>query len=168
MDAYTKKRYLSILINYRARTKLPRNILGNFVSCISILTHPRVDPFQLAQDLRASVDNFQRLHMNVFSTKKYIEQNGGVKQIDRFMLTSVDPLKRALLVTNWANFGVYDLTFGDSELLYFTPFGDPPLPWLSVIVEGFSNNGLIYQFERKAPSLDASFRSENEDRRSGI
>ncbi len=144
LDAYNKKRYLSIAVNYRARTKLPQNILGNFVSSINILTNQRVDPFQLAKDLRASVDNFQRLHMNFFSTKKYIEQNGGIKQIDRFVPTSIDPLKRTLLVTNWTNFGVYELTFGDSELFYFTPFGDAPLPWLSVIVEGFSNNGLVY------------------------
>ena len=144
LDAYTKKRYLSIVVNYRARTKLPQNILGNFVSFISILTNQQVDPVQLAQDLRASVDNFQRLHMNIFSTKKYIEQNGGVKKIARFVPTSIDPLKRTLLVTNWANFGVYELNFGDAELFYFTPFGDPPLPWLSVIVEGFANNGLIY------------------------
>ena len=40
--------------------------------------------------------------------------------------------------------GVYDITFGASKPIYFTPFGDPPFPWLSVIVEGFLNKGLIY------------------------
>ena len=144
LDAYNKKRYLSIAVNCRVRTKLPQNILGNFVSSINILTNQRADPFQLAKDLRASVDNFQRLHMNFFATKEYIEQNGGVGKIDRFVATNIDPLKRTLLVTNWANFGVYDITFGDSEPFYFTPFGDAPFPWLSVIVEGFSNDGLVY------------------------
>ena len=48
------------------------------------------------------------------------------------------------MVTNWANFGVYDIVFRDSEPFYFTPFANAPLPWLSVIVEGFSNNGLVY------------------------
>ncbi len=143
LDAYQKKRYLSIAVNYRARTKLPQNILGNFVSSVKMLTNQRVEPFQLAKDLRASVDNFQRLHMNFFSTKEYIEQNGGIKKIDRFLATSIDPLKRTLLVTNWANFGVCDVIFCDSQPFYFTPLVDP-FPWLSIIVEGFSNDGLVY------------------------
>ena len=144
LDTYKKKRYLSIAINYRSRTKLPQNILGNFVSGIHVTSNQRVAPFQLAKDLRTSVENFQRVHLNFFSTKKYIEQNGGTKKIDRFVARGIDPVKRNLLITNWTNFGVYDITFGNSEPFYFTPFGDSPFPWLSVIVEGFSNDGLVY------------------------
>ncbi len=144
LDAYKKKRYLSITVNYRSRTQLPQNILGNFISFINILTNQRVEPFQLAKEIRASVDHFQSLHMNFFATQKYIEQNGGIKKIDRFVPTSLDPINRTLAVTNWANFGVYDITFGDSKPFYFTPFGDAPFPWLSVIVEGFSNDGLVF------------------------
>ena len=144
LDTYKKKRYLSIAVNYRSRTKLPQNILGNFVSGINILTNQSVDPFQLAKDLRATVDNFQCLHINFFATREYIEQNGGIKKIDRFVNTPIDPLKRTLLVSSWVNFGVYDVIFGESEPFYFTPFGDSPFPWLSTIAEGLSNDGLIY------------------------
>ena len=66
------------------------------------------------------------------------------KKIDRFVATGIDPVKRSLLITSWANFGVYDVTFGDSKPFYFTPLGDYPFPWLSSITEGFSNEGLIY------------------------
>lgn len=144
LDDYHKKRYLSIAINYRARMKLPQNILGNFVSTTNILTSQLVNPFQLAQELRASVDNFQRLHMNFWATKQYIKEKGGSKKIDRFIDLSIDPLNRTLLVTNWVNFGVYDVTFGEAKPFFFSSFGDHPLPWLSSISEGFFNNGLIY------------------------
>ena len=147
LDKYKKERYLTIPVNYRSRTNLPSNILGNFVSCINILNSQRVAPFQLAKDLRTSVDNFKH-HMNLFSTREYIEHNGGIRKINRFFDTyfekNIDPLKRALLISNWANFGVYDVIFGESNPIFFTFFGSYLIPWLSSIYEGFSNNGLIY------------------------
>ncbi|MEM9273071.1 MAG: acyltransferase [Cyanobacteria bacterium P01_F01_bin.143] len=144
LDTYNKKRYLSIVVNYRNRVKLPQNILGNFISFINVLTDDGVKSFPLATELRASVNNFQRLHMSFFATKEYIEQNGGTKKIAQFIPIGIDPLNRTLLITNWSKFGVYDVTFGNSEPFYFTPFGNAPSPWLSVIVEGFSNKGLVY------------------------
>jgi len=144
VDAYKKKRCLSIVVNCRPKIEFPQNLLGNFVTNIHMLTNQRVDPFQLAKDLRTSVDNFQRLHMNFFSTKEYIEQNGGINRINRFIATGIDPIKRTLLITSWVNSGVYDVVFRESKPLYFTPFGDYPIPWFSSISEGFSNNGLVY------------------------
>lgn len=99
LDGYNKKRYLSVVINYRNRIKLPQNILGNFVSTTNILTSQLVDPFQLAQELRASVDNFQRLHTNFWATKEYIEEKGGSKKMNRFVDLSIDPLNRTLLIS---------------------------------------------------------------------
>jgi hypothetical protein len=49
-----------------------------------------------------------------------------------------------LLVTNWSNFGVYDIRFGDDTPAHFTPAGDVPVPWLSALVEGPGNEGLLY------------------------
>ena len=103
-----------------------------------------LEPFQISQSLKESIDNFSNLHLDFFSTKEYIEQNGGMKQNARFISTTIDPLKRTLLITNWSNFGVYDIVFGDSKPFYFSYFGNSPFPWLSSIVEGFSNQGLIY------------------------
>jgi shikimate O-hydroxycinnamoyltransferase len=143
-DAYEQKRYLSIAVNYRSRMKLPQNLLGNFISTVNILGARQANPFELARDIRSSIDNFKSMHFNPFATKKYIEQNGGIKKIDRFVATSIDPLNRTLLISNWANFGVYNITFGDLKPFYFTSLVDCPFPWLSGIVEGFSENGLIY------------------------
>ena len=144
LDTYKKERYLSISINYRPRTNLPHNILGNFVSSINILTDYKVDPFRLAQEIRKSVNNYQHSHMDFFSNYEYIEQNGGLKNIDRFIHKALDPIKRTLLIASWVNFGLYDVIFGESKPIFFTLFGDQPFPWLSQVFEGFSKNGLIY------------------------
>nr|ARU81129.1 CylO [Cylindrospermum licheniforme UTEX B 2014] len=144
LDAYNEKSYLSIVVDYRARTKIPSNILGNFVSTLNTITNHKVDPFKLAQKLRESVDNFQNLHMDFFSTKEYIERNGGIEKIAQFVPISIDPMKRNLLISNWTNFGVYDISFEQSEPFFFISFGDDNIPWLSKIIKGFSNDGFIY------------------------
>ncbi len=65
--------------------------------------------------------------------------------LDRLKINKgIDPIDKTLAVTNWANFSVYDVIFGESQPFYFTPFSDTPMLWLSVINEGFANNGLIY------------------------
>ena len=144
LDSYPQPSSLSIAINYRSRTQLPPNLLGNFVSSIRLTSSQTVNPFQLAQDLRNSVNNFQPMHLNFFSTQQYIEQHGGTQKIERFIPRDIDPINRNLFITNWANFGVYNITFGKSEPFFFTPFTDAPFPWLSIIFEGFSNQGLVY------------------------
>ena len=144
LDTYDKKRNLAIAVNYRSRIDLPANILGNFISSINVPVNRQLQPFQIAANLKESIDNFAKQHLDFFSTKKYIEQNGGMKKNARFISTTIDPLKRTLLITNWSNFGVYDLAFGDSKPFYFSYFGNSPFPWLSSIVEGFDNRGLIY------------------------
>ncbi|MEA5534979.1 acyltransferase [Crocosphaera sp. XPORK-15E] len=144
LDSYNTKRTLAILVDYRVRTNLPQNLLGNFISSIKILTDQNINCFQLATELRESVDNFQERHMDIFSTQEYIEKNGGIKKIDKFLKTSIDPINRTLLISNWTKLGVYDIIFENSKPFYFTPFGDYPFPWLSSVCEGFSNDGLLY------------------------
>lgn len=144
LDTYNKTRYLSIVVDYRTRTQFSQNILGNFVSNLNLISNQNVNPFQLAQYLRKSVDNFQNLHMDFFSTKEYIEKNSGIENIAQFVPISIDPLKRNLLVTNWTNFDVYDIQFDDSYPFFFTSFRDDVISWLSKIFKGFSNYGFIY------------------------
>ena len=144
LDAYDKKRKLAIAVNYRTRIALQPNILGNFVSSINVPIERGFKPFQIAENIKESIDSFAELHLDYFSTKEYIEQNGGMKNNARFISTTIDPLKRTLLITNWSNFGVYDIVFGDSKPFYFSYFGNSPFPWLSSIVEGFDGRGLIY------------------------
>ena len=103
-----------------------------------------LETFEIAKNIKESIDNFAELHLDYFSTKKYIKQNGSSRKSDRFISTTIDPLKRTLLITNWSNFGVYDIVFGDSKPFFFSYFGNSPFPWLSSIVEGFDNQGLIY------------------------
>lgn len=139
-----RSKCLAIAVNYRSRLELPQNILGNFASIVNISASQHVDPVRLSQNIREAIDNFKELHMDFFATTKYINENGGVKKIERFIVKGIDPIEKNLLVTNWTNFNVYDVIFGEVQPFYFTPVGNMTIPWLSVINEGFANNGLIY------------------------
>jgi shikimate O-hydroxycinnamoyltransferase len=161
VDAYQKPRMLSIAVNFRYKAQLPSNLLGNFVSSMNILTNPTVDPVQCANELRTSIDNFQRLHLDFFSTRAYIQQNGGLPKIERFLAKFIDPVNRTLLITNWCNFGVYDVIFGEAKPCYFAPVIDSPIPWLSIISDGFSNNGLVYTVPLPNPLAKKLMQEEN-------
>ncbi len=103
LDDYNRERCLSMAINYRYRINLPKNLLGNFVSSTDIVSNQINQPLQIAEELRMSVDNFQQRQMNFSATKKYIEEKGGFKKLNRFISKGIDPLKRTLLITSWAN-----------------------------------------------------------------
>ncbi len=67
-----------------------------------------------------------------------------MKHQKRFVPTGIDPINRTLLISNWSNFGIYDVVFKESEPYCFTPLEDTPVPWISILADGFSNSGLMY------------------------
>lgn len=147
LDDYTPARYLSLAVNYRSKENLPSTVLGNLISTLDVLVDRNVGVSELAQHVRNGVDHFQRDHMNLYATKAYIKQRGGIGKSKRFLGSTIDPLNRAILVTNWSNFGIYDTVFGDASPFYFCPFSSYPFSWIAVITDGIANDGLIYAID---------------------
>lgn len=143
LDDYGKDRYLSIPVNYRNRLGLPQNLLGNMIDFVNVLLPQSADSFTAAQAIREGINSFEN-NSSVLSTYRYIEDNGGGKKIQRFLSKSIDPLRRAIVMTNWSKFGVYDISFLEAKPLYFTSVGDLPFPWFCAITNGLSNQGLIF------------------------
>ncbi len=146
LDTGNNDRTLSIAVNYRAKEKLPPTIFGNFISSINLsIQRQTVEPFQLAKQLNAAVNQFSTLHMDFFSTQDFIAQKiGNNAKTNRLISTFVNPLKKTLLVTNWSGFGVYEVVFGQAQPFFFSSFSNYPFSWLSSITKGFANQGLIY------------------------
>lgn len=137
-------RYVAIAVNYRAKTTLSNSALGNFVETAQIPFSQQSEPYQIAQKIRTAVDNFTEQHFSYFSIREYIAKKGGLSKISRFVNKGIDPINKTLLITNWSNFGVYDIAFEGAKPFYFTSLNDVPFPWLSAIFEGCANQGLIY------------------------
>ncbi|MBE9060501.1 acyltransferase [cf. Phormidesmis sp. LEGE 11477] len=143
LDNYKEDRCLAIALNYRNRTGLSQGLLGNLIDTVDIVLPQDACPFVVAQAIRKGIENFETEHLSVMSTHRYVEDNGGVRKIQRFVSRGVDPMRRSILMTNWSKFGVYDISFLEANPLYFTSVDDLPVPWICTIVEGFSNQGLI-------------------------
>jgi len=143
-DPKIRNRYLSIAVNYRSKTNLPENLLGNMSASVNIVCQPQQTAASIAKKVRNTIDSFATHGMNYFSNCRFVSQKGSEAKMSRFIYKSIDPAKGCLLITNWSKFDVYNINFGQEAPFYFTPIANVPFPWLSAIVEGFSNNGLIF------------------------
>lgn len=154
-DSQQQARTLAIVINYRAFLRLPKNLLGNLSDAINIMTYQDDSSVDIAQRIKEAVKTFKEKHFGFFATKQYVEQHGGLRKIGRFMNNGTDPINRTLLISNVSGSGVYSIEFAGAKPLYFTLFRDYPLPWISSLMKGPLNTGLIYS----APLPNALARS---------
>lgn len=73
IDVFTPERLLSIAVEYRRRTNLPRELLGNYITTLRFNEKQNPDSDALAKNIRKSVNDFQN-RFDYFSSKKYLVQ----------------------------------------------------------------------------------------------
>lgn len=128
-----KGRGLDMAINFRGRTPLDTNLMGNIVSTVKLNCEPGDSPVGLAQEIRHKVANFADKHLDYHATLDYIDQRGGMEKIAQFIPEWLNPYGESLLLTSWANFGVYDIDFGAEKPFYFATMGPALFPWITSI-----------------------------------
>ena len=145
-DPQKRDRYLSITVNYRPRFNLPENLLGNIITSINIMVEKECQsrPVVIAQRLREAILEFADRHLDYFANIALINQYGGSVATRNFIPKGLDPINGTILVTNWSKFGVYSIDFGKRAPFYFTQKSSQPFPWVSGVVDGFDNKGLIF------------------------
>lgn len=135
------KHYASVIVNSRSRMGFPPNTLGNYLGAITVaFTKPPTIDF-LANNIHQAVKQFLPDHPS--AALNFIEKNGGIRNVKKIIPHEFLPEYKNLIISNWSNFGVYTIDFGTAFPTLFLPVGKAPLPWLSCIVEGFHNQGLL-------------------------
>ncbi|WP_272947178.1 acyltransferase [Marinomonas sp. S3726] len=137
-------REMDMAINFRSRAGLDKSLMGNMVSTVKISHIPGDSAVKLAQGIRHKVEHFENEHLDYYASLEYIEKHGGRDKIAQFIPDWLNPYGNSLLLTSWANFGVYDIDFGVERPFYFATMGPALFPWISNIVEGPNNTGLSY------------------------
>lgn len=137
-------REMDMAINFRSRARLDKSLMGNMVSTVKISHIPGDSAVKLAQGIRHKVEHFENEHLDYYASLEYIEKHGGRDKIAQFIPDWLNPYGNSLLLTSWANFGVYDIDFGVERPFYFATMGPALFPWISNIVEGPNNTGLSY------------------------
>jgi shikimate O-hydroxycinnamoyltransferase len=143
-DPKPRTRTLGIALNFRKRMGLSDALLGNMITGVNSQSAPGTPASQLARDIRRSVDRFADERMDYRVNVEFVNQRGGLGSAGRFLMRSIDPISGSLLVTNWGNFGVYGIDFGGAAPTFFSAVSEFPFPWLSGLVEGFGNRGMLY------------------------
>lgn len=137
-------REMDMAINFRNRAGLDENLMGNMVSTVKMSHKPGDSAVLLAQRIRHKVDHFESEYLDYHASLDYIEKHGGREKIAQFIPDWLNPYGNSLLLTSWANFGVYDIDFGIEKPFYFATMGPALFPWITSIVEGPNNKGLSY------------------------
>ena len=142
-DPKKRHRYLGIVANYRSRLGLPAMLLGNHISSINLLCESEQDTIKLAERLRIALENFAEEHADFWNIERLVASLGSRKKLSRCVAAGIDPTSGNLVITNWSNFGVYDLEFGAGNPIYFSNLGSFILPWISDFVEGPEQQGIM-------------------------
>jgi|GEM_PF-5003062 len=137
------EQHLSFAVNMRSRLGLPSRLLGNYVDLISIKIDKPQEIEISASCIHQAVKSYLEEHFQHEETKEFIQKVGGVKKIDRILPEKMLPPTKNLTISNWSNFGAYSIDFGIIAPHLILPVGRSPLPWLSCIMEGFDNKGLL-------------------------
>lgn len=143
-DPIRRTRYLSVTVNCRSRVGLPAELFGNFLGSIDVPLEPGASAHATAAEIRRRVDTFAQDYVNLRSSLRFVQENGGARHVRRFIPRALDPMAGNLNTTNWSRFGVGDVTFGSQSPLLFAPIGDAPMPWVSAISDGFANQGAVW------------------------
>jgi Transferase family len=115
-------------------------LLGNFLDTVSVQIE-KSQPLQtIASTIHSAVKNYQ---FDYADLTEFIRKAGGSKKIHRIIPKALLPQEKNLLISSWANFGAYSIDFGIEAPFLFLPVGKSPLPWVSNIVEGPNNQGLL-------------------------
>jgi shikimate O-hydroxycinnamoyltransferase len=133
----------SIAVNYRPRLGLHASLLGNYVDTLLIRFDKKASKDSIASRIRHGINHYIQDHFQPTSIQDFLQKFHELKKLNRVLPEDLMPKCKNLIISNWCNFGVYAVDFGIQAPYLFLPVGEAPFPWLSCIVEGPNNEGLL-------------------------
>ena len=146
IDPLKTSRKIALAVNLRKRVGLCENELGNYIDTAEVCVNASQEKDVIANNIVNSMEQVSKQNSSYFANHKMLKIAGGYHKISDYIPTAFSPIKRNLLITSWANFGVYDLNFLQSKPILFRPITTTRPPWAVSIVEGELNQGLTVNF----------------------
>ncbi|MCX7115103.1 MAG: acyltransferase [Gammaproteobacteria bacterium] len=135
--------YATMVLNMRPRVGMPFNVLGNFIDTVFV-KFPHDHPVEaIAKDIHESVNHHQDESFSYQRSQDFFRENGGLKRLWRIIPEAFLPQYKNALVSNCSNAGFYSIDFGIKAPYLFLPVWRFPFPWMSCVMEGFANEGLL-------------------------
>jgi hypothetical protein len=141
----TEPTRLCLVVNVRKRLGLSERLLGNMTALLAQPVDEVDPPAQTAAGLREGLEHYATRHANYQATMRVLDTT--VSTLDRLRVINrqYGPGTGDMMVTSWANFGVYDLCFGNTQPHLFFPIilGAARQPqWVTVVYELPASRGL--------------------------
>ncbi|WUX01620.1 acyltransferase (plasmid) [Streptomyces sp. NBC_01450] len=139
---------ISSIVSLRTRLGMPAGLIGNPLWPMVISSSSSQTPVGLAHQIREGLDDFSRLHLNIRTSRTFINETGKSWPGDYGRVLGVpgDPIFR---ITDWRNSGVYSISFDGQfpRFFNFLPTGlsqlPPSLGPLISIIEAPGRSGLL-------------------------
>ncbi len=135
-------RRLVVPVNVRRQLGLPGALIGNVLGEVVLATPPRSDPAAIAAALRDGIEHFTDRHLGLRANHDYLQKIGR-SQLDRCVPIGFDPGRRTVVLSNWSRFGLYQISFDNTEPIAFIPAATAQIGWVGWLVEGFGGEGLL-------------------------
>jgi hypothetical protein len=143
LDEDVEARAVAIPVNLRRRLGLPEGVVGNFASEIYLTHAPKSPADAIAVEIRAAVNDYVDAQLNIRTDWAFISSLGRSRMRDCVPI-GFNPRRKSMIITNWSNFGVYDVAFGGRTPVLFSPLTNRSLPWVAWLVEGFGGQGTLF------------------------
>ncbi|MDR3624102.1 MAG: acyltransferase [Chlamydiales bacterium] len=136
----------SIVTNIRSLLEMPSNTLGNYCGTVWIQNSKQSTPEALACAVHVNVKKY--FPSNPAGIQDFIQTHGGMKNILKCVPFEFLPSFKNLIISNCAYYNTYSIDFGMKAPYLLLPLGilprpDRASPWVSVMVKGFHNRGVL-------------------------
>ncbi len=135
--------YASIVINYRKYLGLDNSLLGNFIDLIPIQFNSSISVECLSAQVRDEIENYQKKHFSLKAMYHLMQKKGWMNKWKIILPIDFFSNKKNLIISNWCNFGMYSIDYGQKSPYLIVPLIRSPLPWFSFLMEGRNNEGIL-------------------------
>ncbi|HTU61709.1 MAG TPA: acyltransferase [Polyangiales bacterium] len=136
---------LCLVVNFRKRIGLPDHIVGNMTSLVSQPVRKQYSASRIAAGLRRKLNEYANTQVNYHPTSRVFYACSRTSQRVRLVSRQFRAGSGDIFITNWDNFGAYDLAFDKARPELFRPIvlGSAQLPqWFMIVYELPRGQGL--------------------------
>lgn len=135
----------ALAVNLRKRLGLPADLGGNLLDFACVRAGAESDVRDIAAELRASIVELSNQPLTFHALKRIADEGAPRALQERYCPAAYDPVQRGLFVSSWANFGLYDLTFGETRPDYVLCAPTTKGVWFALIAERPRAAGLLFR-----------------------
>jgi hypothetical protein len=144
LSGATERTNLCLVVNFRKRLGLSDKLIGNMTSLLTVPVDELDSPAHVATGIREGLEQYATKHVNYHATMRVFDSARRPSERLRLISRQFAPASGDIFITNWNNFGAYELSFGATVPLRVHPIllGSTLPQWFMIVYELPESGGL--------------------------